>query len=116
MGDGFSHRGPRQSGIGLFNFNMVTPETERSTHYFWAQGHDFRLDDGALTEFVFGQIELAFKEDWAVFEAIQRNMDRDPHAPRIDVNGDAGGLQAVRLLRARIEAEGRARLAMRSAA
>lgn len=110
MGDGFSAHAPRASlgedaGIGLFNFNMITPETERTTHYFWAQGHDFRLDDAAFTEMMFSQIEIAFKEDWAIFEAIQRNMDRAPDAPRVDVNGDAGGIQAVRILRRAIEAE-----------
>jgi phenylpropionate dioxygenase-like ring-hydroxylating dioxygenase large terminal subunit len=105
MGDGFAPHAPRTNGIGMFNFNMITPETERTTHYFWAQGHDFRLDDPALTELVFAQVEIAFKEDWAVFEAIQRNLDQKPDAPRVDVNGDAGGIQAIRLLRRAIEAE-----------
>lgn len=116
MGDGFAKRAPRTSGLGLFNFNMITPETERSTHYFWAQGHDFRLDEPGLTEFVFGQIEIAFKEDWALFEAIQRNTDLKPSAPRVDVNGDAGGIQAVRMLRRAIEGERAGPAGLRSVA
>jgi len=109
MGDGFaaprSARQTRGHGIGMFNFNMITPETERSTHYFWAQGHDFHLEDPGVTELVFSQVEIAFHEDWAVFEEIQRNMDSRPGAPRVDVNGDNGGIQAIRMLRAAIDAE-----------
>ena len=117
MGDGFQPHPPRTNGIGMFNFNMITPQTERTTHYFWAQGHDFRLEDPKVTELVFSQVEIAFHEDWAVFELIQDRMDshpgRDPKAayvapadlPRVDVNGDSGGIQAIRILHRAIAAE-----------
>jgi len=109
MGDGFAApRSARQTagrGIGMFNFNMITPETERSTHYFWAQGQDFALEDPQVTELVFSQVEIAFREDWAVFESIQAAMEREPAAPRVDVNGDTGGIQALRLLDRAIAAE-----------
>jgi hypothetical protein len=51
--------------------------------------------------------EIAFHEDWAVFEEIQKNTDNDSGVPRIDVNGDNGGIQAIRMLRAAIDAEQR---------
>ena len=38
-------------------------------------------------------------------EAQQANIDRDPAFPRIDVNGDTGQIQAIRLLRRRIAEE-----------
>ena len=41
----------------------------------------------------------------AVTRAQQRNIDLDPAAPRVDVNGDAGQLHAIRLLRRRIAEE-----------
>ena len=54
---------------------------------------------------LFQQIDLAFRQDWEVFETQQRWMDIDPAAPRIDVNGDAGQIQGIRLLRRKIAEE-----------
>jgi hypothetical protein len=83
----------------------MTPETERSTHYFWAQGQDVRPTDQALTDSIFGQIEIAFRQDWAVFEAQQLRTDQAPRRPRIDVGGDAGGVQAIQMLERAIQLE-----------
>lgn len=91
--------------IGMFNFNMITPETAKSTHYFWAQGHDFALDKPEVTELVFSQVDIAFRQDWAVFEQQQLAIDEKPDAPRVDLNGDAGGIQAIRILERMIAAE-----------
>jgi hypothetical protein len=45
-----------------------------------------------------GQITTAFLEDVAVFEAQQRNMAIQPNAPQIEINADAGLIQARRIL------------------
>jgi hypothetical protein len=45
-----------------------------------------------------GQITTAFLEDVAVFEAQQRNMTILPNAPQIEINADAGLIQARRIL------------------
>lgn len=95
----------RGGGLGLFNYNLITPETDKTSHYFWAQGQDYRPDDRAATELVFAQVEIAFKQDWEVFEALQKNIDAKPDAPRVDVNGDIGSIQSIRMLRRAIEAE-----------
>jgi len=95
----------RPNGIGMFNFNMITPETDRTTHYFWAQGHDFAIHDPKVTDLVFSQVEIAFRQDCEVFELQQRNIDEKPTAPRVDVNGDTGGIQALRILDREIAAE-----------
>jgi len=50
------------------------------------------------------QITTAFLEDVAVFEAQQRNMTLLPNAPQIDINADAGLIQA-RLILDRIHKE-----------
>ncbi len=54
---------------------------------------------------IFQQVKTAFEEDWAIFEAQQGMIDRDPTRPRIDVNADAGQIQGIRLLRRKIEEE-----------
>ena len=85
-------------GIHMRNLNAITPETETTTHYFWAQAHDFDVRNAQLTDMIFEQVKTAFLEDVAVFEAQQRVISANPNAPQIDINADAGGIQARRIL------------------
>ena len=64
--------GRRVGGIGMRNLNAITPETETTAHYFWAQAHNFEPHNAEMTERVFEQIKTAFLEDVAVFTAQQR--------------------------------------------
>jgi phenylpropionate dioxygenase-like ring-hydroxylating dioxygenase large terminal subunit len=89
--------------ITLRNLNIVTPETDASSHYFWAQCHDFDARNSKLTEMIFADVQEAFLQDVAVFEAQQQSIDHRPDAPEIDVNGDVGGLQARRIVRELLE-------------
>jgi vanillate O-demethylase monooxygenase subunit len=101
----FVAEGAMPGGIEMRNLNAITPETDRSTHYFWAQAHNFRIDDPKVTDLLFEQVKIAFDQDVAAIQAQQANIDVDPAAPRVDANGDAGQIQAIRLLRRRIAAE-----------
>ena len=51
-----------------------------------------------MTETVFEQIKTAFLEDVAVFTAQQRAISLRPDAPQVDINADAGGMQARRIV------------------
>lgn len=101
----FAAEGQLAGAIEMRNLNAITPETDKSCHYFWAQAHNFLLDQPQVTDMLFEQIDLAFRQDWEVFENQQRWIDIDPQAPRVDVGGDSGQLQAIRLLRRKIAAE-----------
>jgi len=90
--------GRRVGGIGMRNLNAITPETETTSHYFWGQAHDFEPHNAAMTERVFQQIKTAFLEDVAVFTAQQRMISLRPDAPQVDINADAGGIQARRIV------------------
>jgi hypothetical protein len=50
-------------------------------------------------------VKIAFGQDVVAIEAQQANIDVDCAAPRVDANGDAGQIQALRLLHRRIAAE-----------
>ena len=91
-------QGTRVGGITMRNLNAITPETEKTSHYFWGQAHDFDVRNAALTEKIFEQIQTAFYEDVAVFSAQQRNLDINPNPPQIDINADTGVIQARRIL------------------
>ncbi len=80
------------------NLNAITPESETTTHYFWAQAHDFDVGNPAVTDMIYKQVETAFLEDVAVFEAQQALIERGPVATRINLSGDAGGIAACKII------------------
>ena len=82
----------------LVVLDSMTPETETSCHYFWGNCRNFAIDDKAVTEMVLKSTGVAFDEDKFMLEAEQRIIDLNPGAPQIDLVGDAGGLQARRMV------------------
>jgi phenylpropionate dioxygenase-like ring-hydroxylating dioxygenase large terminal subunit len=90
--------GHRVGGISMRNLNMITPETESTSHYFWGQAHDFDVKNRATTDMITDQIRMAFLEDVAVFEGQQRNLTLMPNPPQTDINADTGVIQARRIL------------------
>lgn len=92
--------GDRSQGFSMRNLNAITPETDTTTHYFWAQAHDFRLEDPTVTELLYRQVHTAFLEDLAVIGAQQGNLSAfgEDLPQAVDFNQDAGGLQARRIV------------------
>jgi phenylpropionate dioxygenase-like ring-hydroxylating dioxygenase large terminal subunit len=107
--------GKRVGGITMRNLNAITPETETTSHYFWGQAHDFDVNNKALTQRIFEQIQTAFLEDVAVFTAQQRNIELHPTAPQVDINADTGVIQARRIID-RLREDERAAAAVQMAA
>jgi phenylpropionate dioxygenase-like ring-hydroxylating dioxygenase large terminal subunit len=90
--------GRRVNGITMRNLNAITPETEITSHYFWGQAHDFDVKNTDLTQKIFEQIQTAFLEDVEVFSAQQQNLNIYSNPPQVDINADAGVLQARRVI------------------
>ncbi len=91
-------QGDLSQGFSMRNLNAITPESEKTTHYFWAQAHDFKIDDPSVTEMLYQQVHTAFLEDLVAIKVQQENIDAFPDAPQIDFNQDSGGLQARRIV------------------
>jgi phenylpropionate dioxygenase-like ring-hydroxylating dioxygenase large terminal subunit len=102
-----AREGDRSQGFTMRNLNVITPETETTTHYFWGQAHDFKIDDPSITEMLFSQVHTAFLEDLAVVGAQQSRISGyGPDLPaQVDLNQDAGGMQARRIVDAILAAE-----------
>lgn len=79
-------------------YDSMTPETDTSCHYFWAIARDYAIHDQGLTAMLLKGTSAAFHEDKDMLEAEQRIIDLDTDAPQVDVIGDAGGLQARRIV------------------
>ena len=86
----------------------ITPETEKSTHYFFMQAHNFRLDDAVVTESIDQSQKRAFIEDKQILEAQQRMIDNSPESPMVAMAADAGLMQYRRLLSELIDLENKA--------
>jgi vanillate monooxygenase len=99
--------GNRSQGISMRNLNAITPETETTTHYFWAQAHNFAINDPTVSELIFRQVHTAFMEDLAVIEAQQNTMRTFGNAlpAAVDLNQDSGGIQARRIVDTILAAE-----------
>lgn len=95
--------GDRSQGFTYRNLNAITPETEKTSHYFWAQAHDFRIDEPWITDLFVQNTHEAFSEDLWIIGLQQQNVDTGTTPPRVDINHDGGGLHAIRILEGLIE-------------
>jgi phenylpropionate dioxygenase-like ring-hydroxylating dioxygenase large terminal subunit len=74
--------------ITIMVINPITPETERSSHFWLGWARDFALDDAALTESAMRDNTQVILEDVAVIEAQQQRMDQFPGVPAVPINAD----------------------------
>ena len=93
--------------------NAITPETDRTTHYFWSLQRDTALDDETLTDAMFTANRDTFFEDVAVIEAQQKMLDRAPGPAQpvrwhVDKGVDRAQSWVAKLLREEAAQAGRA--------
>ena len=91
--------------IDLMALSAPTPETERTTHYFFGFVRNFKLDDPRTERLFSESLVKVFNEDIPVLEAQQRMLELKPGAPQIDIAVDAAPLAARRMLAALLAKE-----------
>ena len=84
---------------------VLTPEDEHHSHFFWTYAHNVRLDDPAFTRMLADRIQVGFDEDRAMVEAQQAVMLERPDAAMIDLAIDQGPMLARSLLARRLQAD-----------
>jgi vanillate O-demethylase monooxygenase subunit len=97
--------GDRSHGVTTWNLNAITPETGRTSHYFWAQAQNFSKGDPSITELDFQLVHTAFQEDLKMIKGQQQNIDLAPDAPRLNLASDRAGIQARRMIERLVRAE-----------
>lgn len=80
--------GKRQDAALFFGCQAVTPETEKTSHYFFQQSHGFALDDPKVTENLTKSVLAGFQEDKDIILAQQRILDLTPDAPMLAMRMD----------------------------
>ncbi len=95
----------REDALHLRHFSLLTPETARTTHYFWIQPCHFPHGDRSAIDLVQKGIETAFAEDRWIIEAQQKNIDADPAARMRGTRGDFALNQVRFMLQRLVKAE-----------
>jgi vanillate O-demethylase monooxygenase subunit len=92
---------PRDTGIIADQAHILTPETEATTHYFWASTRANALDDEGMDAMLKSLFAQAFdEEDKPMIKAAYDNMEGEDFWARrpVFLGIDAGGTRARRLL------------------
>ncbi len=102
---------PREEGIQRTGSHFMTPETDLTTHYFFAHTRNFQLDDPRVDERIRGWQQSGLTEqDGTMIEAVQQAMgtpDLDALKPAL-FSIDTAAVRVRRVLAKLIEADERA--------
>jgi phenylpropionate dioxygenase-like ring-hydroxylating dioxygenase large terminal subunit len=77
----------------------ITPETETSTHDFWAVARDFALDDQGVSDFLAENNRTVVLQDVAALNVLEQVIATEPDGyQELSINIDTGGLAARRMI------------------
>lgn len=97
------HRAPE--AMQFHATQIVTPEDERNSHFFWSYAHNFDIGNADLTRMLAARILEGFEEDKAMIEAQQRIVDESGDDPMAFILADNGLALGRRLIEARLAEE-----------
>ena len=87
----------------------ITPESETTTHYFWALAHRKWTKKKKDIEEFHRQCHHVIGEDIEIFVEQQKSIDLDPASPQVAILHDAGPLAAQRVIDKLLKQEAAAR-------
>ena len=74
-----AEKGVRVPGTREYrNCQFMTPETERTTHFFWKYLNDFEGEDTTISRSLLDSLIEGFMEDKAIIERQQITLEEDP--------------------------------------
>jgi phenylpropionate dioxygenase-like ring-hydroxylating dioxygenase large terminal subunit len=91
--------------VQMYSCIFMTPETERTTHYFYWQSRNFGIGDEAVSAKVLEQIDIAFAEDFAILEAQQHSLDTYPVSDDVKLALDSAPTRQRRIVQRMLDAE-----------
>lgn len=87
------------------NCQFMTPETERTTHFFWSYLNNYEGDDCTISRSLLNSLIEGFMEDKAIIERQQKTLDEDPKFEMLAILADGPLVHFRRVLGKLIEAE-----------
>lgn len=105
----WDHGSSFEQGVQTPNAHLISPETETTSHYFWASGRNFAKDSEQFTTATAATMKNVFEtQDGPMIEAQQRDMGTSTdflvHKPII-LKADAAGVLARRIMKQKMRAE-----------
>lgn len=100
----FEDPAPAPGARARFAFRVMhaaTPATPHETHYWWLSAEDYLDPTPQQMAAIRAGVEMAFREDTNMLEAIERNVANDKRGrdyPETTVRADLAAIQARRLL------------------
>ena len=85
-------------GVRGFVIDVMTPESETSSHYFWGMARNFDVNDAGFTARFRQQQSAVFAQDVEVLEAQQRAILANPDLRLNAYNIDQGGVRARQII------------------
>jgi vanillate O-demethylase monooxygenase subunit len=107
--------GKREGAREYRNCQFMTPETRRTTHFFWTYLNDWEGDDTNISRSLHQSLIEGFMEDKHLIEAQQKVIDADPDFELQAVAADAA-LSHFRMTFAKLVAQEQAQQATQAAA
>jgi phenylpropionate dioxygenase-like ring-hydroxylating dioxygenase large terminal subunit len=94
--------GPDGDDSGAYHvevFYAITPETETTTHDFWAVSRDFARDDAEVSRFLYENNATVVQQDVDALNLLETVIATEPAGyQELSINIDTGGLAARRIL------------------
>ena len=87
------------------NCQFMTPETERTTHFFWSYLNNFEGEDSSISRSLLDSLIEGFMEDKAIIERQQKTLEEDPSFQMLAILADAPLAHFRRVLEKLIDAE-----------
>jgi vanillate O-demethylase monooxygenase subunit len=87
------------------NCQFMTPETERTTHFFWSYLNNYEGDDSTISRSLLNSLIEGFMEDKAIIERQQKTLEDDPNFEMLAIHADAPLVHFRRVLGKLIDAE-----------
>lgn len=87
------------------NCQFMTPETERTTHFFWTYLNNFEGEDSSISLSLLNSLIEGFMEDKAIIEQQQKTLEADPHFQMLAILADGPLAHFRRLLEKSIDTE-----------
>jgi vanillate O-demethylase monooxygenase subunit len=87
------------------NCQFMTPETDRTTHFFWTYLNNFEGQDSTVSRSLLDSLIEGFMEDKEIIERQQQTLEEDPNFQMLAILADAPLAHFRRVLEKLIAAE-----------
>jgi vanillate O-demethylase monooxygenase subunit len=90
---------PREEGVRVPSAHLLTPETESTSHYFWASSRNWGLEDPELDDEIRTNTQRLFRtEDLDIIEEQQRYLELEGYPSPVLLPPDEAAVRARRVL------------------